>query len=126
MLRADNITCITVMLDPPGPPFSDCILQKKKQLNRSSICSETNVENECSPPLLMETNDRTPQRPKLIGQTKEHILMPIDNESIPTVRVNPFLFVSILSLTKKTLFRHPNVPHPMIMLNLSMKLHDEN
>jgi hypothetical protein len=37
MLRADNITCITVMLDPPGPPFSECILNKKKQLFLS-IC----------------------------------------------------------------------------------------
>jgi hypothetical protein len=33
MLRADNITCITVMLDPPGPPFSECILNKKKQMS---------------------------------------------------------------------------------------------
>lgn len=31
MLRSDNITCVTVMLDPPGPPFSDCIIQKKKE-----------------------------------------------------------------------------------------------
>ena len=117
MLRADNITCITVMLDPPGPPFSDCILQKKKQLNRSSqlscsshfhlvshlpslrrlasICSETNVENDSSPPVLMEMNGQTPQRPKLTAQSKDHILMPIDNGSTP-VRVRGSLSLSVL------------------------------
>jgi len=36
MLRSDNITCITVMLDPPGPPFSECILNKKKQISLST------------------------------------------------------------------------------------------
>jgi len=37
MLRSDNITCITVMLDPPGPPFSECILNKKKQICKTFI-----------------------------------------------------------------------------------------
>ncbi len=39
MLRSDNITCVTVMLDPPGPPFSDCIVKKKKERLTSSISS---------------------------------------------------------------------------------------
>jgi hypothetical protein len=39
MLRSDNITCVTVMLDPPGPPFSDCIVQKKKEKLTYSMSS---------------------------------------------------------------------------------------
>ena len=48
MLRADNITCITVMLDPPGPPFSDCILNKKKQNHPSSTLSCTCSHSSCA------------------------------------------------------------------------------
>ncbi|CAF0843797.1 unnamed protein product [Adineta steineri] len=79
MLRADNITCITVMLDPPGPPFSECILNKKKQmsLSTSSACLEDT--NETSP---MNT-DQTPRKPKIGVQRKEHILTPISNGSTP-------------------------------------------
>ena len=39
MLRSDNITCITVMLDPPGLPFSDCIVKKKREKLTSSMSS---------------------------------------------------------------------------------------
>ncbi|CAF2856081.1 unnamed protein product [Rotaria sp. Silwood2] len=67
MLRADNITCITVMLDPPGPPFSEY-----------SVCSDGTVEVDQAPSLL---TSETPQRPKLAAQRKEHILTPISNGS---------------------------------------------
>jgi len=70
MLRADNITCITVMLDPPGPPFSECILNKKKQLSDTSD--------------MDQSTGQTPQRPKLLGQCKEQILNSISNELTPT------------------------------------------
>jgi hypothetical protein len=46
MLRADNITCITVMLDPPGPPFSECILNKKKQMSLSTCKSFILLRND--------------------------------------------------------------------------------
>jgi hypothetical protein len=39
MLRSDNITCVTVMLDPPGPPFSDCVVKKKKERLTYSMSS---------------------------------------------------------------------------------------
>jgi len=82
MLRADNITCITVMLDPPGPPFSECILTKKKQLNLST-CMDT---NEFDQPAC-----ETPQRPKLTAQRKDKVLSPISNGVTPT-RVRRFSF----------------------------------
>ncbi|UJR16479.1 hypothetical protein I4U23_003382 [Adineta vaga] len=83
MLRADNITCITVMLDPPGPPFSECILNKKKQmlLSTSSACLEDTNEGDQSS-VMMNTGE-TPQRPNVGIQRKEHILTPISNGSTP-------------------------------------------
>ncbi|CAF3053624.1 unnamed protein product [Rotaria sp. Silwood2] len=82
MLRADNITCITVMLDPPGPPFSECILNKKKQISLStySVCSDGTVEVDHVSSML---TGETPQKPKLAVQHKEHILTPISNGSTP-------------------------------------------
>ncbi|CAF1544072.1 unnamed protein product [Rotaria sp. Silwood1] len=82
MLRADNITCITVMLDPPGPPFSECILNKKKQISLStySVCSDGIVEVDRVGSLL---TSETPQRPKLTVKRKENILTPISNGSTP-------------------------------------------
>ncbi|CAF2203928.1 unnamed protein product [Rotaria magnacalcarata] len=82
MLRADNITCITVMLDPPGPPFSECILNKKKQISSSaySLCTDGTIEVDQTSPMI---TGETPRRPKRVGQRKEHILAPISNGSTP-------------------------------------------
>lgn len=91
MLRADNITCITVMLDPPGPPFSECILNKKKQLNLST-CKKNNcnlrLKRSFKFDLGMDTNEldqscETPQRPKIAVQRKEKVLSPISNGLTP-------------------------------------------
>ncbi|CAF1324235.1 unnamed protein product [Adineta ricciae] len=83
MLRADNITCITVMLDPPGPPFSECILNKKKQmlLSNSSSCIEDTNEGDQSSAMMI--TGETPQRPKIGTERKVHILTPISNGSTP-------------------------------------------
>ncbi|CAF3843288.1 unnamed protein product [Rotaria magnacalcarata] len=87
MLRADNITCITVMLDPPGPPFSECILNKKKQISSSaySLCTDGTIEVDQTSPMI---TGETPQRPKRVGQRKEHILAPISNGSTPVRQTN--------------------------------------
>ncbi len=93
MLRADNITCITVMLDPPGPPFSECILNKKKQLSLSTCNISFNQlfrkkvsSISASDMIEVDPSCDTPQRPKLAVQRKEHILSPISNSLTP-VRV---------------------------------------
>lgn len=97
MLRSDNITCITVMLDRPGPPFSDCIVQKKRQRltystssSTASVCSDDTVELDRLSPMsstvtATTTNPLTPlQRTKPLLQRKEHILTPISNGPSPT------------------------------------------
>ncbi|CAF3736477.1 unnamed protein product [Rotaria socialis] len=91
MLRSDNITCVTVMLDPPGPPFSDCIVKKKKERLTYSISSSTNsvfsddtVELDHPSPLTPTTVAiTTPYRVKPVLERKEHILTPISNGPTP-------------------------------------------
>jgi hypothetical protein len=95
MLRADNITCITVMLDPPGPPFSECILNKKKQISLSTCKSffliqffkKTNFLSSALDTIEVDQSCETPQRPKLAVQRKEQILSPLSNGLTP-VRVS--------------------------------------
>jgi hypothetical protein len=116
MLRSDNITCVTVMLDPPGPPFSDCIVKKKKErltysmsscillfiyfvysyqlsyffsVATASVCSDDTVELDHLSPMTPLTVTTTPQRSKPPLERKEHILTPISNGPTPVrVRVS--------------------------------------
>ncbi|CAF3676363.1 unnamed protein product [Rotaria sordida] len=91
MLRSDNITCVTVMLDPPGPPFSDCIVKKKKERSTysmssstNSVCSDDTIELDHPSPLTPTTMAiTTPQRRKPALERKEHILTPISNGPTP-------------------------------------------
>ncbi|CAF1445899.1 unnamed protein product, partial [Didymodactylos carnosus] len=88
MLRADNVTCITVMLDQPGPPFSDCIVLKKKQHNFGSTSSSTtsiysddtiDMDNGTvfsTPP--KHANDK-PVLHRTTSKHNENILTPISN-----------------------------------------------
>jgi hypothetical protein len=120
MLRSDNITCVTVMLDPPGPPFSDCVVKKKRErLNYSmssciiiyfihfihfykyhffsatSVCSDDTVELDHLSPTT--SSPAMPQRSKPVLERKEHILTPISNGPTP-VRVR------VLEITMMTCF----------------------
>ncbi|CAF3520428.1 unnamed protein product [Rotaria sp. Silwood1] len=91
MLRSDNITCVTVMLDPPGPPFSDCIIKKKKERltysmssSTNSVCSDDTVELDHPSPITPTTVAiTTPQKRKPPLERKEHILTPISNGPTP-------------------------------------------
>jgi hypothetical protein len=101
MLRADNITCITVMLDPPGPPFSECILNKKKQTSLSTckfilfFFFHLFCQILASDAIEIDQLCETPQRPKLAVQRKEQILSPISNGLTPTrVRIDRLTFSS--------------------------------
>lgn len=110
MLRSDNITCITVMLDPSGLPFSDCIVKKKREkltssmsscekdfrfrkkiirdfyLATASICSDDTVDMD----YLSPTSSTIVTKPLL--ERKEHILIPISNGPTP-IRVRSFFFL---------------------------------
>ncbi|CAF0741759.1 unnamed protein product [Didymodactylos carnosus] len=89
MLRADNVTCVTVMLDQPGPPFSDCIVMKKKQFNHCSVSSSTasvysddtvDIESGTmfsTPP--KHTNDKPVLHRTASKHSENHILIPISN-----------------------------------------------
>jgi len=88
MLRSDNITCVTVMLDPPGPPFSDCIVKKKKEKlsssmssSTASVCSDDTVELDHLSPMTPTTVTLQKLKPTL--ERKEHILTPISNGPTP-------------------------------------------
>ncbi|UJR29980.1 hypothetical protein I4U23_017527 [Adineta vaga] len=95
MLRSDNITCVTVMLDPPGPPFSDCIVKKKKERlsysmssSTASVCSDDTVELDGLSPMTStiastSSSTTTPLRRKPPLERKEHILTPISNGPTP-------------------------------------------
>lgn len=116
MLRSDNITCITVMLDLPGLPFSDCIVKKKREkltssmsscendffsigekkkvfllLATASICSDDTVDMDYLSPTT-STTVVTSQRTKPVLERNEHILIPISNGPTP-VRVSLFFFL---------------------------------
>lgn len=120
MLRADNITCITVMLDPPGPPFSECILNKKKQ-NSSTICKFSIVPFfviRCvfilaSDAVELHPSCETPQRPKLAAKRQEQILSPISNGLTPVRVRNSSCVIEILLFFFRRL---PNVQHRMMLM----------
>ena len=115
LLRSDNITCVTVMLDPPGPPFSDCVLKRKNEQSTysfsscisnfnfivriifvhcfsatTSVCSDETVDLDhlSSSTIPRRTSIiTTPKKCKPPLERNEHILTPISNGP-RLVRVN--------------------------------------